>query len=308
MSEPMTVDLSVKARVAAALGREAVTVERLPTSWGSETWRVELVDGECFVAKFGPTASARKWFAALAGQRLAYDAGVPTSRVVYCDEGPGTDDRVLRIFTWLDGHDVSRLTGPDRVRLFTELGRAIRRLHAIELPVFSSRLDGSAPGFARWDQYVEYRLPSVVERARIHNVLRASQLRSIETEVLDMARVVGHAVRPTLCHRDLHPGNFLAHENGALSGVLDFDGAEAWDPAVDFVKLRWQTLTDRTTETTFNNAYLAGEPWPAKWEERVRLAELLELTNALANARADGHGDYEARVRERLQETLGRRG
>ena len=294
----------VAARVAAVLYGDVTEVVRLPASWGNETWRTELAGGENFVVKLGPAESARKWSAATVGYQLASAAGLPTSRVVHCDEQPGVDGRVMRIFTWLEGDDPRGLSGSARARFFSELGASARSLHAIELARFSSRLDGSAPEFERWDDYVAYRLPAVIDRASKTRVLADMQLGRIETEIRDLAEEVSDGVRPVLCHRDLHLGNTLATSSGALSALLDFDGAEAWDPAADFVKLRWQTCADPDDAAAFNTAYLAGGSWPTKWDYRLRLADLLELTNNLANARVDGHADYEERTRRRLQSVL----
>jgi hypothetical protein len=56
---------------------------------------------------------------------------------------------VVRILTWVDGHHPADvLDRPERVeRFFTDLGSALRDLHADKQDAFSSRLDGSAPRF-----------------------------------------------------------------------------------------------------------------------------------------------------------------
>ena len=105
-------------------------------------------------------------------------------------------------------------------------------------------------------------------------------------------------VTPALCHRDLHLGNVLATPDGHLAAVLDFDGAEAWDPAIDVVKLRWLVFPDHEGAA---DAFARGYgPFPPRWDERVRLVELLELTNTVANAVADGDEAFERSARARL--------
>ncbi len=82
---------------------------------------------------------------------------------------------------------------------------------------------------------------------------------------------------------------------------MDFDGAEAWDPAIDVVKLRWLAFPDYPgSEAAFNSAY-GQEP---AWAERVRLVELVELVNAVPNAILNGDPQFEAAARSRLREVL----
>lgn len=50
------------------------------------------------------------------------------------------------------------------------------------------------------------------------------------------------AVDGRLCHRDLHPGSFIVDTDGTLLRIIDWDTAEAWDPAGDWFKLEFELL------------------------------------------------------------------
>ncbi len=78
--------------------------------------------------------------AGLLGEPIAEAAALPVS---YANE-------TWRVVTYSGARHVLKIGPLDGVRrLFTDLGAALRALHEIELDGFSSRLDGSAPSFAR---------------------------------------------------------------------------------------------------------------------------------------------------------------
>ena len=121
-------------------------------------------------AQSRPPRSADKWNSARASYELAASVGVPLPRLVHFAEH---DDHVVRIYEWIDGQTPLAIADdPDCVeRLFASLGTAIAKLHSIELDGFSSRLDGSAPSFRSWADYVAYRLEQIQGRCAGLSVL-----------------------------------------------------------------------------------------------------------------------------------------
>jgi Ser/Thr protein kinase RdoA (MazF antagonist) len=287
-----------------AVGRSVDRVEHVPVGWTNENWRVGTGDGDEFVVKVGPPQAAAKWAATRIAYEHAAHAGVPARHLVHLDTACDlADGGVVRILTWIAGHHPADvLDSPERIqRFFTDLGTSLRGLHVDELDAFSSRLDGSAPRFDDWAGYVGYRVPQIVERARVCSTFGDRQLASFRDEALDLASTVTGDVRPALCHRDLHLDNLRASDDGRLVAVLDFDVAEAWDPAVDMVKPRWQAFPDFDgAREAFDNAYFGDDGPPDQWDLRVRLATLLELVNTVANARAAGDSAYESQTRDQL--------
>ena len=213
-------------------------VARVPRGYGNENWRVTDASDRSYVLKVGPIASAAKWTSARAAYELAAGVGVPLPRLVHFAEH---DDHVVRIYEWIDGRSPMDIAAdPDRVeKLFASLGTAIAKLHSIELDGFSSRLDGSAPTFRSWADYVDYRLQQIRGRCMEHGVLDAPTLNRASTAISELAGEVADSARPTLCHRDLYADNLVVDEDGALLAILDWDMAEAWDPAGEWFKLDW---------------------------------------------------------------------
>ena len=281
-------------------------VTHLPVGWGNENWRIRAATGDGWILKVGPPGSAPKWGATHLVYATARAADLPVPELVHFDEESDlVGGWTVRIFTWMPGRPPRQVLDviPPAATFFEDLARAIRSLHSVPQPAFSSRLDGSAPSFRRWNDYVAYRLPAVLERVRHTAAFAVEDVDAIVGEITALADAVSECARPAICHRDLHLDNLLATADGRLAAVLDFDGAEAWDPAIDVVKLRWLVFPNHPgAEEAFNQAY---GPSP-RWDERVRLVELLELLNTVPNAMARNDVAFEASARQRLRDVLAR--
>ena len=295
---------TVRAIAADALGADIEHAVHVPVGWGNENWRVETADRrDRFVVKLGPPGSAAKWAATRIAYGVAAERGLPVPELLHADAaGERAGGWVVRILRWIDAHPPEAvLTSNDaRARFFTEVGAAVRALHGHPVDAFSSRLDGSAPTFERWDGYVAFRWEQVRARAAAARAFEPQELDALERELTELAQAVADSAEPALCHRDLHLGNLLATDDAHLAAVLDFDGAEAWDPAIEVVKLRWLVFPDHPGADEHFAAGYGG--WPPQWDERVRLAEVLELSNVVANAVANGERAFERSARRRLAE------
>jgi aminoglycoside phosphotransferase (APT) family kinase protein len=296
------------ARVAGSLLGAAVT--ELPTApaqgLGNETWRVTLGDRRVIVRVAGFDADLGKLRAAWQAHGLAWSAGVPTGEpicmVEQCAELGG---RALRLVGFVDGHaPAGSFAAPeDRRRFLRSLGAALARLHRVRLPGFSSRVDGSAPAFDEWPGYVAFRIEGVRARALRSGAFDEHELDRLFGPLPALAAAVSPSVRPALTHRDLHPGNLVADADGTLRAVVDWDGSEAWDPLVDFVKLRWQMLDDHPDAA--DDLWQGYGGRPEHVEERLAVLDVLELVNAVANARLDRDARYEAANRHYLARATG---
>jgi fructosamine-3-kinase len=290
-----------------ALGTGPVRVERVPIGFGNENWRVTDPAGPVYVLKIGPITSAAKWRAARVSYELAESVGVPLPRLVHFAE---REEHVVRVFEWIDGRSPLDLAAhPDHIStFFRSLGTAVARLHSVARDAFSSRLDGSAPSFRSWAEYVGHRLEQVRGRCVVGDVLDSQTLDRACKAISDLADEVNDFARPTLCHRDLYADNLVVDEDGALLAVLDWDMAEAWDAAGEWFKLDWLLFPEFPDgEATFNAAYHAIHPHPARWQRRKNLVDLIETLNAVANAATQAwSADFEARARSRLQLLLAR--
>jgi aminoglycoside phosphotransferase (APT) family kinase protein len=303
-SDPARAD--AVAGVASALLSETVLEPPRPTErgWGNENWLVRVPTGAVLFKIASARADLDKLRAAWVAHGLVHRAGVPTGRplcfVERCDELDGT---AVRLVEFVDGaQPESVLSTPDAVRrFFASLGEAVARLHGISFPVFTSRVDRSAPEFDRWGDYVTYRLGGVVERALAAGVFSERDLRPLLADIGPLAESLSAVVAPALTHRDLYLDNVLAGRDGQVCALVDWDTAEAWDPVVDLVKLRWQVF-DRFpgASEAFRRAYDALAAPFEMLRERLYVVDVLELVNTVANARLAGWVNFEEQSRFNL--------
>lgn len=292
-----------------AIGRDDLMATPVDEGWGNDNWRIDGPGGP-WLLKLSPASYGPKWAASHRAMALAAAAGVPVPTLVHLlVEGP----MAARLLTWVDGEPAAAVVGdPARTdRFVASLGTALRALHGIRADGFSSRLDGSGPRFASWAAYLAHRLDQVTDRCRAAGAPEPDTVVQAARAVTALAaRIDGDAV-PTLCHRDLHLANLLVDAAGTLCGVLDWDGAEAWDAAGDVFKLEWLVAPalgvdpDRL-EVAEHGPAPAGRPH--RWAERKLAVQLIEALNVIPNALIQGWapafgrsaGDHLARLLERV--------
>jgi aminoglycoside phosphotransferase (APT) family kinase protein len=280
------------------LGGPVTNVRRIARGFGNENFQATTPDGDVVVKVGLPDTDAGKWSASSRAQTMAADAGVPVPRMLaFTSPCAALGGRVVRIIEFVDGVHPQSLADANAARtFFADLGAALGRLHSVQWNAFSSRLDGSKPEFATWLEYVEYRLPQIEERGV--GVFAAGEFAHIAAIVQEMAAAVSPVVAPALTHRDLYFDNLLVRRDGHLAAVLDWDAAEAWDPAVDLVKPRFQMFP--VVPAASVEAFWAAYPGLDRLEERLLVVDLLEQANAVANARITGDSEYEHRCRRWL--------
>ncbi len=171
------------------------------------------------------------------------------------------------------------------------------------MPSFTARV-GEA-GFPRWSAFLEHRWTAVSGRAAAAGIDEAvlTRARALSSALSDE---VDEVARPALCHRDLYLDNVLVDEGGSLVALLDFDIVEVWDPLVDFFKPQWFIFEPNpAARAPFVEGYLDGDPMPALFDERLRLASLIELVNHAANWHVQGQAEIAAEALARLDLLLG---
>jgi Ser/Thr protein kinase RdoA (MazF antagonist) len=92
-------------------------------------------------------------------------------------------------------------------RFYAEVGAAVARLHSVEAPALTNRVD--QPGAATHDRWIDLVVSEVDRRVGDHP---DAEVRRAAERVLMLADAVDAEVRPALIHKDLHPGNLLAQD------------------------------------------------------------------------------------------------
>lgn len=164
---------------------------------------------------------------------------------------------------------------------------------------------GGQPTFPSWSQYVRYRVPQILDRARSSGAFDEQELTDVFDEVVRTADETSPMITASLVHRDLYLDNLLISEDGTHAGFIDFDLAECWDPLVDAAKLRWQVFPLYVrAEQAFWSGYLGNTAGPTHCWRRVWVGEVLELTNHAANATLNGKDDFARSALARLHQVL----
>lgn len=283
------------------LGTDDLSAEHHPVGFGNENWKLRRESGVRFVLKIGDEASEAKWTSSHVAYELAAAAGVPVPELRHVGK---IDDRLVRIFTWIDGASGSDVVAGSvrSARFLRSVGEAVRLLHTIDRNSFSSRLDESAPAFAAWSAYIEHRLGQVRDRCLATSAIDPGLLAQACAAATLLAEAVNDSAEAVLCHRDLHADNLVVDDEGTLIGIIDWDAAEAWDRAGDWFKLEFELLRAHPHgHDLLLDAYLQGDPVPDHWHHRKRLVHLIETLNILPNAVARSWDpDFSDRARSHL--------
>ena len=289
---------SISAGEAEALANEVlrtkpIRIESVPVGFGNQNWRVVDAAGRGYVLKLGPRESTAKWTTARKSYELAASVGVPLPRLVHFAQ---REDCVVRMYEWIDGRSPVDSIPKSTVRLVHCARDRDRCAPFDRTRRLGSRLDGSAPSFRRWADYVDYRLRQIRPRCSQPGVLDRPTLDRTCAAIRDLAGEVSDTARPTLCHRDLYADNLVVDDHGALLAILDWDMAEAWIPRPSgSSSTGCCSPSFRAPEATFDAAYHAVHHEPALWARRKQLVDLMETLNAVANATLQAwHADFEA--------------
>jgi len=185
--------------------------------------------------------------------RLLAETGVPVPPILACDFSRERLDRDFLIMPRLPGEPLSRtrLSPAARDRALREWGMWVRQIHGIRDPQgrFGYLPGETPPGApdpanaggcmtpqASWPAAftVMYRkLLDDVVRCGVYDTTVADQAMALLESHVD---AFDHGPAPSLCHGDLWVTNLLVNEDGAVTGLLDFDracwGDVEWDLAI----------------------------------------------------------------------------
>lgn len=301
------IDQQIAQGVEALLNRPVTGAPSLLGGFGNENWRVPTAEGELLVKIGNAVHDLEKYQAASRARQAAADAGVrvPTE-VRFEPDCQDFEGRLVRIFEFIPGdHPTTVLESPAGIqKFFSSLGRTVATLHTVTFAAFASRIGGQS-AFSTWSEYVRYRVPQIVARAQASSAFTDQELTAMFDRVLQTADDVSPDVHPTLSHRDLYLDNVLVAADGTVQAILDFDIAECWDPTVDLAKPRWQVFPHyEHSEQAFLTGYREISPDLPRFQERLWVTEMLELTNHAINAIANGNQSFADTALARLRQIV----
>lgn len=277
------------ARIAAALGVDAVELTPLTGGSVSEVWRVALADGRTVVAKLGPPGDALVNEGWMLGY-LAANSALPVPRVLHVTDS-------LLLMRYIDSGDP--ITPPAE----SHAAELLAALHAITAPAFGLERDTLIGGLAQpnppsrdWIPFFrDHRLRHMARTALDAGLLPAAVMGRVERLAARLGRWLDEPDRPSLIHGDMWGGNVLV-KDGRIAGFVD--------PAIYYadaeIELAFATLFSTFGEAFFRRYAEIRPLRPGFFEVRRDLYNLWPL---LVHVRLFG-GAYVASV-ERTLEKLG---
>jgi aminoglycoside phosphotransferase (APT) family kinase protein len=282
--------------VAAATGRDATTVRRLPGSIANVDFLVDLVDATRVVLKTGPISeiAAEAWTC----RRLSA-SGFPVPTPLAVATGGADLGRPYLILSFVDG-DAS-----EDPRVAYEAGTWFRRLHTEELPGWGPLLplaDGSAHG-----RYDSPRQSVAAELAVVPDLIAAGVIdRSLAAAATALVRVdalLEPASAGVLLHHDLKPAHLFGRSDGGrarLSSVIDWGDARVGDPLADLARL---SMSGPSVTTAFLDGY--GLEATGEISDTLARYRLLWNLSALGYEHRAG-GDWFDVYRDRVRDDIDR--
>jgi aminoglycoside phosphotransferase (APT) family kinase protein len=209
--------------------------------------------------------------------RLGGRLTVPIPRILLADESRSLLDLNFVVMSKLEGEILlapeHSLAEQEVHSGYTQMGRLLREFHEIRMEAF-----GYIGPQGLWSPqptnhaYVTTRFASKLAEFTERGG-DAGLARRVAAYIGAHEELLHACALPVLCHNDFHARNVLASkESGTLrlSGILDFEGAQAADPLMDLAKaLHCNPDVDDTKRAALLDGY--GEPARKDWRKTVEL-------------------------------------
>jgi aminoglycoside phosphotransferase (APT) family kinase protein len=231
---------ALAALVHAALGIRAVRVEADTYGATNAVYFVSLAGGDECVLRISPVAAREQMAAQVWAMEACAARGVLVPRVLAHDAALRTFSEPYLLMERLQRVPLPRAgLGGAAPAITVELGTQLAAIHSVEMEGFGPLVRSGAAYAGRYRTLREAALAELDGRLAGlgAEALPAALAREVRRFLADAEeRGVLDAERAVLVHRDFQFRNALAAD-GRLTGVLDFDKAEAGDPVRDFAVL-----------------------------------------------------------------------
>jgi len=192
--------------------------------------------------------------------QLLKEHHLPVPQMVLLDDSKTISSFDVLITEMLDGKNLektwSQLEKKEAEALAFQAGALLRKINDISFDYFGE-ISGKKP-FSRhqsWYNYLKEKLSYHLDEACSFQFFNKQETEDI-WNIFQLAKpALDQVKKAQLVHVDYHLGNLL-HNEGKISGVLDFEWTLAGDPLYDFN--RWKTLQDEIligSRQAFLNGY-----------------------------------------------------
>jgi aminoglycoside phosphotransferase (APT) family kinase protein len=196
---------------------------------GGSPWRIELAGGQVGVLRVLPAAARARLVTEVAALEHAAAHGLPVPRVLAADPDGAVVAGTLAVLTTVLPGTSHTPGGPPPPARFRALGALAAAIAAVPAPEVSAALP------VRTRSIPDVDFPALRRAAPARPLLLAAE--EVVAEQLPPRRP------PVFVHGDLWQGNTMWDDEGAPTGVVDWDSAGVGPAGVDLGSLRCDAAT-----------------------------------------------------------------
>lgn len=243
------------------------------------------------------------------GEKRAYDAlrqaSIPAPQIMVVDDSRTLAACDYCIMTKVEGTPLIEswpaLPANKRESAAYEAGQLLARMHTITFDHFG-RLYGSERIFGTWYAYIEDTFLRYSQEA-LDDGLISPDVRDRMCAVLAQSQPVFDGAPARLVHWDYHFENIL-HQDGHITGILDFEWALAGDPAHDFNRRdQWEDNCPGSRAPLYAG-YTSISPLQTDHDLRVSLYQLIWYLDCVIDAAGTDEADVMRHELLSMLETL----
>jgi Ser/Thr protein kinase RdoA (MazF antagonist) len=150
-------------------------------------------------------------------------------------------------------------------KLIYAAGQHLARVHSCTFPTFGRLRE---PKYASWAAFVREMVEIYLVPARQLNLLSPEMDERLERSLDRAMKDLADIDRGALVHRDFHYGNVL-HNDGRISGLIDFEWALSGDPAYDFMLSHVRERDIPNSEAMFSEGYQSVRPFDRMHDRKL---------------------------------------
>jgi len=237
-------DEQIQRIVTQAFGERMKACEELSDGWANTAYSIVLRDGRRSVLKVAPAKDKRIMRCERNNMRTEVEAlgrisgleGLPVPRVHAYDAGCELVPAEYFLMDYMPGTPYNKLkeamAAADRAGIERELGEYTRRIHSIQNDRYGY-FHAANGGTSAWRDTFQGLIADVLADGVDIGMELPVSYAEIETAVERHMDAMDDVAAARLVHWDLWDGNVFV-ENGAITGIVDFERALWADPLIEY--------------------------------------------------------------------------
>ncbi len=278
---------TVQAIVKQAIGKEALSYDRIIAGEVNEVYLVHFQDSDDVVLRIGHnesrTFASETWAIEQAGK-----AGVPVAKILATGTITNEDKKLsYSVQEKIHGQRFDTLLWtkqiePTRAKRITEqAGEVLAKIHSVTATAGYGSIDEHGQGqFASRQDWVQQHISMqpTYERLFQQYGMTHDTFDAVIAKLQQATKLFTSS--PHLLHIDYGPKHIFVGDDDEITGIIDFERAESGDSAMDFAS--WHFWFDKAVPTEWlYDGYKKVGNLGDNFEKRLQLAKLHELLHLI---------------------------